>query len=114
MKNVFDVNDLKTGMHVTLTNGRSYTVLLDAVHEYNEATDFLVNSEEGSASWLPIKGYVNACGWSGYQIRKVALPYHIYDVFYKHQGYKTIWEYQEETEQQKQIRELEETINQSS
>lgn len=35
MKNEFDVNDLKTGMRVTLANGRTYTVLMNSIHEYD-------------------------------------------------------------------------------
>lgn len=70
--------------------------------------------EPRSFSWLPIKGYVNGEDHYEYTIMKVEIPCHVYDVFYEHLGYKTIWEFQEETKQQKQIRELEDIISKAS
>lgn len=110
MKNEFDVNDLKTGMRVTfdLYPGNPLTVLKGVASGYHKVEDILVGSKEGSHTWCRI--VQEDLEYMG-TIIKVEVPEHPYDIFYDFNGHNTIYERKVESEQQKKIRELEETIN---
>ncbi len=110
MKNEFDVNDLKTGMRVTFQLGSVKIVMKDVFHGYyssESVKDFVVDPVLNSHKWDSLA----TCRQSFGKIIKVEIPEHPYDIFYPHEGFRVIWEYKEETEQRKKIRELEETIN---
>lgn len=110
MKNEFDVNDLKTGMRVTFKNGQISLVMRGVYNDYSGGTaDVVIDPRVNSHAWDRLSTCENSYG----KLVKVEVPKHAYDIFYKQDGFRVIWEYREETEQQKQIRELEETINQA-
>jgi hypothetical protein len=87
-------SDLRTGMRVTLKNGRSFIVLLNFKHVYDKTTDILLSSE-GNTSWNCLSYYnddLTHHDYDGDDIVKVEVPEHAYALFNKSYRYQCVWE----------------------
>lgn len=88
-------SDLRTGMRVTLRNGKKRIVLLQFKHEYDKETDVIVDTQ--ISSWNPLSSYDEDLKHRNYydnDIVKIEVPEHVYVVFGtdSYHNYKMIWE----------------------
>lgn len=91
------LNDLRTGMKVTLRNGQECIVLLNFSHGYDDATDILLNVE--NLYWDPLTSYTEDLKHQTFKnedIVKIEQPNHAYAIFKSvGYGFTTIWERKE-------------------
>lgn len=96
-------SDLKTGMRVTTRDERQYIILLDAEQAYSGDRDIMVDPEDNSHNWNLLLYYTEdlLCKTrkdSEFDIMRVEIPKHPYDIFYDYSGFKLLWERIEEEE----------------
>jgi len=108
-------SDLKTGMKLITATGGEYIVLLDLVSSYtdknhkSENKNILVNPKHGTYSWTSFDSLdENLLGISRleHDVVEVLVPQHPYDVFYLHNGYKSIWKREQKSESQIQLEQV--------
>lgn len=93
------LDDLKTGMIVTLRNGREFTVIRKMANSWRESNDILVYSTtKGDHGWLLFKDYGKdmryMSGDNSWDIVKVETPVHPFgfmDVDYRRYERNLIW-----------------------
>jgi hypothetical protein len=91
-------SDLKTGMKVITNQEKEYIVLLNIKHSYclesKIYTNILVNPVKDSCSWFNLNDFNDNLEEpiTSTLIEKIYLPAHPYDIFYKHNDWKLIWE----------------------
>lgn len=111
MNNQFKVEDFRTGMKVLVKNGMEYIILLNCEHGYTafntKKVNIAVNPNKGTYLWTSLEHIAEA-------VVEVFVPNHPYDIFYVHDGWKSIWKREEKTEQEKKIEQLEATIAKAS
>ena len=93
----FKKSDLKTGMKVTLRNGKEYIVLLNAIHIFSDDTDLLIglHTNEGECSWLLLDDYtedlLDKDSWSNcFDIVKVEMCEHLGFLFSTELNFKEV------------------------
>lgn len=100
--NEFNIDDLKTGMRVTLSNGKTGFVFTDCVHSGDGAhlNQPFIKYEGSGRGWDYITDIENII-----KVETVSSPYYIlFDAIPT--KYATIWEKKTETPEQKELREL--------
>ena len=75
------LDDLKTGMIVTMRNGSQFTVIRNMAKPWRGSNDILVyGTSRGCRGWMPFTGYSNNmrynCGDREWDIVKVEVPSH--------------------------------------
>lgn len=89
-------SELKTGMIVTLADGKEYMVFKNAIHGFSNAADVIV-ATDGSTSWMDLNNYNEDMTQHSYgdlnivKVAQVDHPYAFIRPEYKRECRKVLW-----------------------